>query len=637
VKSLVACLCLLTHATASAGAPGEAAIAYLEAVRDTPAEWEQFTAIFPGTTSEKKLIITERLTRLSKGLEEGDLRAVEETTKGDLGAVIVSQIVDFDPHQIQIHAVGLLKRDDAWLATPLLASFENTGLRYQPTLAKPAQQLEDWMLKQRNHHLTRLRDDILSDLLEDIRASKARETLRDSTPPEVVQDFILACRDLDIPRALAHLGGLDTELPDDWRDIVSITSRALHSPHQAAGQWLELTDPSILQAELETEADSSSATVTLGLFNAARSRPGPTEWSIRHFTVEKSKEDLWRIRLPLWLLEEEDEASAALIDKDLYQRFPTELIRTRERSSFVSPEALVDSYLNALTSDDFGDVFPHLARSPEAATSASLLSETSRLWRGFQSRTQLPIRFDLKMVDEHAWAICGGIDPKRIEIPSSTLLHLQLQRDHTGWVIVSAEQPDGSSDFPRKLLAWGEEVMARDTDEWLPFLGLDHRIGGLALAPAADDTQARQVTQSWIEALSESKLRDIFPTITGFDDDTATKRIFSFLGQELPSPIEYELIGIHRNGRWAGATVRHRTLEEEPVESMLLHPIVITPAGPRILPEAILYHATTRATRYLNDSVWKRLRSRLPEAAVKELEGLHQEHEKLCKSLNVNE
>lgn len=639
MKRLLACLLILTSAAAHAGAPGEAAIGFLNATKDTPGKWEEFTAVFPGTTQEKKLVIAERLNRLSKRLEQGDLRAVEETTDGDLAAVIISQIVDFDPSQITIHAIGLIRRDDDWQPAPVLASFENTGLRYQPGMGAAAARLEKWMLTRRNHHLTRLREDILSDLLTDIQASKTKDELMEDSPSEIVADFMAACRELDTPLALAHLGGLEPKLPEDWRDIVSITSRALHAPWKADGQWQELTDPSLLHVELHTDADATNATVTIGMFNAARSRPGPADWAIRHFSLEKSDAGLWRIRLPLWLLEEESEdANTHFVPTD-YENFPGRLIDSHERKAFDTPIALADEFLTSLTGDDYAAVFPCLSRAVDVEESTQLLSETSRLWRSFRPGTQRPVRLDTHRVGDQAWVIYCGFDPKRPEIPGATLHHLILKKDETGWAIVSTIIPGDDPDLPAALLDWGHEAQARDTDAWLAGMDFGPRLGGLADAPAPSEDEARAITKTWTEALDDTDLRKIFPTITGFDDDTAIRRVFAFLGQELPTPTHYEVLGIHRHGRWAGATIVHRTDEDgdDPVEHRLLHPIVVTSNGPRILPEAILYHATSRAQRFINDSVWKRLRARLPEPAVEELDTLYQKHNKLCESLTVTQ
>lgn len=639
MKRFLVSLCLFTSAAAKAQPPDEAALAFLKTLRETPDQWAANTALFPGTTAEKRLAINEQLKRLGSDLKNGDLRVVGSTTEGGLAGVIVSQIVEFDPNQVRVLAIGLVQREDQWMPAPVLASFENTGIRYQPTLATTAKHLEKWMLNERNRHLTRLREDTLSDLLTDIRASKPKAELLDESPARIVAGFMNACRDMNTPLALAHLGGLQENLPADWQATVSLTSRSLHAPWQATGQWQELTDPSALHTELATEVDETIATVTMGLFNPARSRPGPTEWTVRHFTLEKSEEGLWRICLPQWLLgEKTDEVLESLVDQNLETTLPTRLIRSKPRLAFDDPTTLVDRHLDALMSDDFPSTLPHLSRAISADESAALLSETARLWRTFQPKRQRPVRLDVHASQDRAWAIYGSFDPKRPEIPGSSLLHLILAKDELGWSVIASTAPsETESDLPAELIAWGSAAIIRDQDAWLPKLGLNQRLGGLANEPAPAEADSRTLAEAWMKALKAANPRGIFPLITGFDDDTAIERILAFLGQELSTPAHYELLGIHRHGRWAGASILHRTLGAAPVEHRLLHPIVVTPDGPRILPEGILYQATSRAQNYLNGSVWKRLRTRLPEASVQELETLYQEHVELCKSLTETE
>jgi hypothetical protein len=637
VKFLLAVLCLLTNATAQAASPSEAALTYLGELQETTANWSERTAVFPGTTAEKRLIILERLKLLANELKQGKLSVIDEKTDGDLSAVIVSQIVGADPNQIQVHALGMIRRDEAWLPAPVLASFENTGVRYQPELGESAKRLETWMLTERNRQLARLSEDMLSGLLDDIRECKTKKELKDTPPAELVTGFISACQELNIPLALAYLGGLDDPLPEDWRNTVSHTSNALHTPWQEAGPWRELSNLGTLHAALETETDGNHASVTLGLFNPSRSRPGPTEWSVRHFSLQKSEQGLWRIDLPIWLLQGDEDFHNALIDEKLYAEFPKRIIEDSARGAFATPSALVDSFLASLMNKQFAMVLPHLSRYIGKEESAAMLAQSSRLWRRFSPDDKHPLRLAIHTMGDVAWAIYTSFDPQRPDIPGSSQFYLQLEKDDFGWSIAGTADADEAEDVPAEIQAWLRQIEAMDEDEWLAELGLDQRLGGLAAAPAPEEAVTRTVAEAWIEALKSSAPRDIFPTITGFDDKSAIRHIFSFLGQELSTPTQYELLGVHRHGRWAGVTIRHRTTEDEPTEHLLLHPIVVTPGGPRVLPEAILYQANTRAQRYLNESVWKRLRKRLPEEAVAELEALYQKHEKHCETLTENE
>jgi hypothetical protein len=336
-------------------------------------------------------------------------------------------------------------------------------------------------------------------------------------------------------------------------------------------------------------------------------------------------------------MQDNNEFADALIDKDTYQQFPKRLIAGTQPLRTDSPEELVDAFLTSLTDKRFARMLPFLSRSMSAEKSGTLLSETASLWRSFSPDDVKPIRLDVHILGDHGWAMYGSFDPGRPENPGSSLRHLQLRKGDDGWSISSVRDPDDAEDVPEPILKWVEQASAREADDWLAELGLNQRLGGLAAPPGPDEASARRVAEAWMQSLKSVAPRDIFSNITGFDDDHATRHIFSFLRQELATPTEYELLAIHRHGRWAAASIRHRILEDDPVDYYLLHPIVMTPGGAKVLPEAILYHATTRAKRYINETVWKRLRTRLPQTAVAELETLYQKHEDLCKPLQENE
>ena len=633
---LIGCL-ILAGATARAVSPEDAAMAHIEAMRASTNDWKDKTAIFPGTTKEKQLAIRTLLIKWVDQLKEGELEVIDSKTDDEVAAVMVSQSVGFDPEQVRVHPIALLKRDDDWEPTPVPGSFENTGIRYQPALSAKARRLETWMQSEKSRHLTRLRRELMSDLADQIQSSLSRDELIKNPPAEILLGFIEACQALHTPLALAYLGGLQDPLPEDWRNTVSLTARAFHAPLLSGGNWSDLTSPNTFAVELETEADDEHAAVTIGLFNPTRARPNTDEWAVRYFSLQRQKEGPWRIDLPMWLLQDDDDFANALIDDDLYEQCPRRLISTIEPGEFESPIDLMDSFLSSLSAAEFPRLLAHLSQSISDVQSAELLGESARLWRNFSSDDEIPLRLAVHTAGNHAWGIYGSFDSKRPRVPDSSLLHLQMKKDGGNWAVISAVDPEDVAEVPDELLKWADEALLRDEDEWLAELGFDQRLGGLAAADAPGKEAAQAVAEAWTRALKSAQPRSIFSTITGFDDDQTTRHVFSFLGQELGTPCEYEIVGIHRHGRWAGATIRHRTLTEPTTEHWMLHPIVVTPGGPRVMPEAILFNATNRAQRYLNESVWRRLRGRLPEATVAELEVLHEAHDKLCESLKPTE
>ena len=162
--TVVRILCLLIAASscslfAAESNPGKAAIAYLEQVRDGKLNLDpgKATAISPHILEKKRLSIASRLKRLENDLGKGKLELGREKVEGDLAAVLIWKADGFDPSQMQVIPVGMVKRDGRWLATPVPASFENCGISYVADTRKRIEALESWMLRGQVEDLFQLR------------------------------------------------------------------------------------------------------------------------------------------------------------------------------------------------------------------------------------------------------------------------------------------------------------------------------------------------------------------------------------------------------------------------------------------------------------------------------------------------
>ncbi len=133
IRVLIGILCLnLAIADEPRGAE-ETALAFLKKASKNEIKVNEDTAIAEGTTREKLKSIIDRLERLGKELGDGKREVISSKVDGQLAGVIVAQYDEFDPVQVSMHAVALIQRDDIWLAAPVPASFENTGISYVPS------------------------------------------------------------------------------------------------------------------------------------------------------------------------------------------------------------------------------------------------------------------------------------------------------------------------------------------------------------------------------------------------------------------------------------------------------------------------------------------------------------------------
>ena len=621
---------LIPLARGESGA-SDAAVAHLINVARNRVELERDTALAPGTTKEKQSIIRSQLKQLSSIVDEGELRAVDEKIAGGLAAVLISRVIDYDTSQVQVLAVAMLKRDDRWIPAPVLASFENSGITYLPGLAESARQLEAWMLRERTIHLTRLRKDVQADLLADIRKSGNIDELRQSSPAKIVDNFIEACRARDLPAALVYLGGLEDPLPRNWDNILQFISSNIRQSKKDNDTWRRLTDTTGARAFIETDTFDDGAMVSLGEFAPSESTPGQAAVTIFHFPLDRSKDDIWRLRLPTWLLDLDLPGSPDASDSEMIKAFPAKLLEHQPKLSFTKPEELMESLQQALSSPRFEAVLPHIG-VPESGDALPVLERAARLWRDFRGHdSKAPLLLEVRKEDDQACALLSIFDARNPQIRSILIKRIFLQQKDGLWTIPSSgdETPDGAAP---ELIAWAEKSSRLSEADWLSRLGLTATLGGIPADSAPSEEDALAAAHAWLTAIQSRDPRAILRSVAAFDDKRGIKKLFRTIGHELQSDHRTEILKIHRNGRWAAVSTHAISEQRSEDPYHLLYPIVSTESGPRVLAEALLFHADTRSREFLNSSIWNRLDDRLPEAAVAELKEIQKAHTALAES-----
>jgi hypothetical protein len=629
VRALVAGLLFLSPLAHGEAGPSDAAVAYLINVARERVDVSEDTALDDGTTVEKKTIIRESLKRLSSIVNEGELRAIDERIDGDLAAVLVSRIIDYDPSQVQIFAIAMLKRDDRWLPAPVLASFENTGITYLPKLSTSSKKLEDWMLTERTNQLTRLRNDVQTDLLEDIQKAGSLEELRSCSPEQIVQKFIEACTTKNLPAALVYLGGLEENLPKNWDDILRFISTNIRETRKPNESWRHITSTTGARAVIETDIFTDGAMVSIGAFNPFEKVPKLLPITVFHFPLDRSDEDTWRLRLPSWLLDGVLPDAGDPGDAELVEAFPGKLLEKHKPEIFSDPTALMESLQKALSSPSVEAILPYIGVPPSGDAMPVLLRAES-LWLEFRGRdSQAPLLLEVRQDGDQACALLSLFDDRNPQIRRSLIQRIFLQEKDGQWVI-PASPHETSDKTSQKLIDWAEEASGLSEADWLARLGLATTIGGIPADSAPTEAEALAAAEAWLEALHSRNPRAILRSVAAFDDDRGIKNLFRTIGHELQADHQTEVLKIHRLGRWAAVSTHAVSTQRSDDPYLLLYPIVSTQSGPRVLAEAVLFHADTRSREFLNSSTWNRLEDRLPEAAVNELKEIQKAHEALA-------
>ena len=636
MKSPAVLALLLASGIASAAqSPSEAAVDWLREVASGKAEssLSNDTALSPDTSEDDLKMIRARLSRLRESLRANDLKAVADKEDGDLAAVLVSQITNFDANSVQIHAVGLVKSEDKWLPAPLPSSFNGTGLSFRPGFLQRAKGLEDWMLRTRSAQLVRLKDDAFSLLFDEMRKVKSPEDLHHVTPEKLALDFLAALKARDLPAALAMAGGLETPRPPDWDETFQVLSRTLGKKEIAHPEWRLLAATEAVRAIVDADEDGGIVSVVaLDPGGNLEMRPRPRAV---HLSFVRSKAGSWRVRLPHELLTPVTQKNSPgremeedPVDADLIARFPEKLRAAlgskREPSSRAASEALVA----ALRAPSFEALCARLDLSAKPEVALDTLGRAAPLWQHIHRPVEAatPILLDVHEFGDDACALVqvfSARDPAKASIERLFLHHTQ-----DGWLANAGFSGAAGLSFAGEKEAieqWSGPVLKAREADWSA--GILTRIGGIAADSAPTEEEARRVVGDWRAAVAAGDGEHMLALSACFDDLVGSTRLLRSTGYELSSRQPGEILGVQRSGRWAAVSLRVPPADgDDSADSFPLVVVVATAVGPRILPEIDLFYPLTRGREALNRSVWGRVAARLPDGARGELESIYEKH-----------
>jgi hypothetical protein len=642
MKRWPAVLTLAWTVTASAAdGPGDAALSFLRGLKDGNAVFSVGdTAVSPEVPEDERADIAEKLNKLGRHIRPEDLRVIEQKEDGDLAAVLVSQVTNYDSSSVQIHAVGMVKSAGKWKAAPVPSSFNSTGLSFRPGFLTRAKQLEDWMMRARGEQFVRLKDNIFSMLSDEMRKVKSTDELHSSTPEKLAVDFLAALGARNLPAALAIAGGLEEPRPADWEETFQAVSRTLRSPDIRHEKWRLLAAPEALRAIVQVESEGDERLVSVVALDPAdfTARPRP---KLVHLPFVRSKSGLWRVRLPQELLapvmhkpspgqEEDDEE----YDADLLALFPKKLAELHPPVREATTRAAAEAMLAALRTNSLNALCPRLDLTGQAEVSLDALVRVARLWQRFhqQDDPASPVILDVHEAGDEAVALVQLVSGK---IPEEARIEtIFLRRSEGGWranpgvsgAPALAQVKDGA-DIGR----WIAEASKARNEDWSA--GLLQRIGGIAADSAPSEDDARRAVDEWRKAIATGDVAAMLARSACFDDETGKSKLLRNTGYELLSRQPGEILGVHRAGRWAAVSVRvPPATGDDSADAYAMYVVAATPAGPRVLAELDFFDPLTRSREFLNRRLWDRVAARLPDGARGELESIYEKHRTLSAS-----
>lgn len=636
---LVTLAALSAAARGAADGPGEVALSFLRGLTEENGVFAVGdTAISPDTPDKHRADIAQRLSKLGRAIRPDDLRVIEEKLDGDLAAVLVSQITDFDSNSVQIHAVGLVKIADKWRPAPLPSSFDSTGLSFRPGFPQRAKELENWMLRARSEQLLRLKEDSFALLFDEMRKLRSPDELHEAKPDKLAADFLAALKARSLPGVLSLLGGLETPRPSEWEDTFEAMARILRRPEINHPGWRLLAAPEALRAIVMTEENGDDGLVSVVAMDPASDfemRPRPRTI---HLPFVRSKGGMWRLRLPQDLLQpaprsipQDSDDEEDPVDADIVAAFPGKLLEATPALAEPTPRAAADALLGSLRAPSLEALVPRLDLAAASGIALDGLGRAARLWQRLHHPDDLasPVLLDLHESGDDACALVQIFSAKLPEKP--VIETMFFQRGAAGWLANPGFSGSSALSFAKDAKAIGEwsgpALKAREKN-WTE--GLLTRLGGIPADSAPPEEDARRLVGEWRDAIIAGDAAAMFARSACFDDDEGRGRLLRNTGYELLSRQKGEILGVHRAGRWAAVSMRVPPAPgDDSADAFPLYVVATTAAGPRVLPELDLFDPLTRGREFLNRRVWDRIAARLPDGARGELETIYEKHRTL--------
>ena len=618
-------------AMASPSGPAETAVHFLGKIRTQTLNLEPGgdTALAPQTSTAKRQEIARRLQRVAHDLGDDPLEVGAVKLDDDLAAVLVRKIGGMNPAQLRVFPVALVKRGADWLATPVPASFENSGVGYATAKRHRLALLEEWMLREQARDLELLRDQAADRLRLKIAASLPPATLRALTATQAAERFLTVCGQGNLPEILGLLGGLSTALPDNWPLRLQAAEAAVSAATEVPPPWRLVMSPDVLRAIVHHETDGDTAQISIACLDPAGN---PTHSALPgaeliHLQLAKSPDGLWRIDPPASFLQAQDPAEDTTdedLDADLLNELPVQLAAGHPLSPRPTAQQLLAELLAALQQESPAALmrFIRLDGDPAAARAACARATQLRWTLRAPATVACAVPLAFHTEGDLAAAACQCFSVRNPERFNLKILYFNQSAAGWSWM------PEPPLAAVRALRARTDLQSQRWPDLWQQqFLTDSCRLARLPEAAAPTEQESRQVIEAWLRATRAGEVMAALRLTARLSTPDSDATLLRNLGYEMagtrhnsPAPT---LTGIHRSGIWSAVGTRS---DPDGKPTFPLYPIVLTPAGPRILLEIDLFASANRSRDFLNQTALERLRQSSPTAAavLKSLFAAHQ-------------
>lgn len=616
----------------AAETPAKAAVAFAEGLRDGEIDekLQKMCALNPETGERKKNQIMGAWKSTAGKMLSAPFEISEQKIQGSNAAVILTQRDRGEASSAHVLSLAVVQRGNEWLAAPVLSSFQNSVVSYDPTILRERQELEYWMLGREILLREDLQRQSAQRLLEAMQKKIPAEQLKSIDAVELLRGLITAIRDRDQAGVLARLGGYSSESVPKWETMVRHLSSIFANGGTQNWPWSLLAHPQSLQA-LGSPLDlGDEKTVDMLALQPDSPKEEP---DFLTFSIQLDTEGRARVIMPeiFWRNEVSEEEMGQVMDYDdeeqlaLYENIVQQARQGLQGIDLSRSETLAGQIENCLQNNNFA-TFWGAGAAPAKKSLLAEMPQMVALWQKLQGPavgSSLFGRVGLLEEKNHALLVLQSYVPRNTE--AIQLQKLWLEQRDGQWRLLAnePEQPANS------CITWYEELKKTWSNKLADSLVMDAaRIGGLAQAQP-DPVKVREVFQSWLKAVQERSLKKVIPFCAAFQDDRSIQAMMRALAGELMyGSGRYELLDVAVHGRWA--TVSAKYLSDQPKSSAQfpLYVFVATDQGPRMLAQVELKLGISgnRSKNYLNNLAFTELQKYLPDGAVNELKTLYDKH-----------
>ncbi len=622
---------MVTTALSAPSDPGTEAIRFLEKIRGKNLNLEPGgdTALAPQTGEKKRLEISRRLDRMVPDLGKELLQAGSVKIDGDLAAVLIGKSSGVDPDRFQVFSVAMVKRNDVWIAAPVPASFENSGVGFEPSVRARTAVLEDWMLRQKALELEKLRMGSMERLRGDVEKILPADMLRKLGANQVCERFLAACVDRELPVVLGLLGAASVTPPDDWPQRLKAANAAMNAADKSARPWRLLISKNVLRIPVHHEESKNMASSTLAFLDPVGKPPHAekpeVEWV--RFGLSKTSDGLWRVDPPAAFLmyppPKADQEPGDDSEEDFSKFFSASLASLYPASPSPTVKQARESLMTAFGTGNPTEWVKRLHLPSDSAAAMEACAVAARLWWDFSDPAASHHALFLAEEEsgDHAAAAFQLFSSRN---PDHTNLKILYFNETTkGWLWEPAPTQEIVDTF--------QDWRIRHEKEWSGQWREDLLAGCAELeeiptAKVPTEEEARKLIESWITTTRAGDLAAAARLTARLRNPDSKLTLLRNLGYEITdargTPTPPTITAIQRGDILTAVGVE-TTRAGKP--AFPLYPVISTPLGPRILLEIDLLASDNRSREYLNKESLEKIRESSP-AAADELKKLFSEH-----------